>query len=81
MLSKNWVSSTHSATLKIWWHLYPKITNLKKLKKSIIAEPQTHLYLSHHLVVGITIDSPTTTSTTTTPDGTPDRHLNHWNYE
>ena len=30
-----------------------------------IAEPQTHLYLPHRLVVDITIDSPTTTPTTT----------------
>ena len=30
-----------------------------------IAEPQTHLYLPHRLVVDITIDGPTTT---TTPD-------------
>ena len=45
-------------------------------KDILIAEPQTHLYLPHRLVVGITIDSPTTT----TPDGTPDRHLNLRNY-
>ena len=30
-----------------------------------IAEPQTHLYLPHRLVVDITIDGPTTTTTTT----------------
>ena len=47
-----------------------------------IAEPQTHLYLPHRLVVDFTIDGPTTTTTTTTttPDSR-DSHLNLWNYE
>ena len=31
MLSKISVSSTHRATLEIWLHLYPKMTNLKKI--------------------------------------------------
>ena len=32
-------------------------------KEPPIAEPQTHLYLPHRLVVDITIDGPTTTTT------------------
>ena len=43
------------------------------LSLSKIAEPQTHLYLPHRLVVDITIDGPTTT--TTRPDSR-DSHLN-----
>ena len=30
MLSKNSDSSTHTATLEMWWHLIHKMTNLKK---------------------------------------------------
>ena len=32
MLFKNSVSSTHTATLEIWWYLIQKMTNLKKIK-------------------------------------------------
>ena len=31
MVSKKSVSSTHTATLIIWWHLIQKMTNLKKM--------------------------------------------------
>ena len=46
-----------------------------------IAEPQTHLYLLRRLVVGITIDSPTTTLLYYNSRLSRDSHLNLWNYE
>ena len=36
MLSRYYVSSTHTASLEIWWHLIQKMTNLKKWKKCIL---------------------------------------------
>ena len=36
MLSKNSVSSTHTDTLEIWWHLIHKKSNLQKWKKGIL---------------------------------------------
>ena len=36
MLSKNSVSSTHTGTLEIWWHLINKMSDLKKWKKRIL---------------------------------------------
>ena len=36
MLFKNYVSSTHTATPEIWWHLIHKMSNLQKWKKRIL---------------------------------------------
>ena len=36
MLSKISVSSTHTATLEIWWYLIHKMTSFKKWKKCIL---------------------------------------------